>query len=125
LKERSMTLQILPSAHPRRSTGGLAAAAQVMLAPTRRGVRSAQETIAAIGGLIWAALVYRRAFGLAAARLNGDLFDAPVLWADISAKAWEHAWRSSEQAGNWRLPLGAGALIVALALSAAVVQILI
>src|SRR5450631_2467586 len=93
-----MTQQILSSAHPRRSAGGLAAGALVMLALARRGVWSARETVAAIGGLILAALAYRRAFALAAARINADLFDAPVLWADISAKAWEQAWRSSEQA---------------------------
>jgi hypothetical protein len=120
-----MTQQILLSPSSHRRIGGLTATALAILAATRRGGQFGWERIAAIGGLIWAACAYRRAFAHSAARINGDLFDAPVLWADISAKAWEHAWRSSEQAGNWRLPLGAGALIAPVALSAAVVQILI
>jgi hypothetical protein len=120
-----MTLQILPSARPRRSMGCLAAAAPVILAVSRRGARSARETFAAIGGLIWAASVYRRIFDRAAADIVGDPFDSPVLWADASAKAWEQAWRSAEQAGNWRVAVGAGALTVMLALCAAAVQILI
>lgn len=119
-----MTQQILLFPRSHRRVGGLAASAPVMLAASKRSARWAGETITAIGGLIWAAVVYRRAFARAAAGINGDLFDAPVLWADISVKAWEHACRSSEQAGHWRLPLGAGAVIVALAFSAAVVQIL-
>jgi hypothetical protein len=83
-----MTVQIFPTTRSHRS-GGLAAAAPVILAASRQGARSAQEAVATIGGLIWAALAYRRAFGLAAAHINGDLFDAPVVWADISAKAWD------------------------------------
>jgi hypothetical protein len=59
-----------------------------------------------------------------AAHIAGDPFDSPVLWAGISAKAWE-AWRSSEQAGNSRFAIEAGALTVTLALCAVVVRILI
>jgi hypothetical protein len=60
-----------------------------------------------------------------ATHIAGDPFDSSVLWADISAKAWDQAWRSSEQARDWRFAIGAGALTVTLALCAVVVQILI
>jgi hypothetical protein len=120
-----MTQQILPSTRSHCRVDGFTGAAPGILAAARQGAVSARDAIAALGGLIWAVLIYRRAFDLAAARVNDDLFDAPVAWADISAKAWERALRSSEEAGAWRLPLGAGALIVALALSAAIVQLLV
>jgi hypothetical protein len=51
--------------------------------------------------------------------------DAPVLRADISAKARDQARRSADEAGLWRLATGAGALTIALAFCAAVVQMLI
>jgi hypothetical protein len=101
------------------------AAAPIIPAATRGDARPAREAIAAFGGLIWAALAYRRAFKRVAAHVEGDLFDSPVLWVDISAKAWDLAWLSSEQAANWRLAPGAGALIAAPALCAALAQILI
>jgi hypothetical protein len=124
-KERSMIQQVLPSARSHRSVSGHVAATPVILAATTRGVRLTQRTIEAVGGLIWAALAYRRAFDRAAARVEGDLFDAPVLRADTSTKAWDQAWRASEQAGGARLLMGAGALAIVLALCTAVVRILI
>jgi hypothetical protein len=111
--------------HTRRSVGDLHAAAPIILAATKRGARSAQESVAATGGLIWAAFAYRRMFNRMATHIAGDPFDSPVLWADISAKVWDQTWRSSEQARDWRFAIGAGALTVTLALCAVVVQILI
>ena len=119
-----MTQQILSSARSHRS-GGLTAAAPVILAAAGRGARSTRETIAALGGLILAALAYRQAFNRMASHGAGDPFDAPVLWADNSAKAWDQAWRSSEQAGLWRLATGVGVLSIALAFCAAVARMLI
>jgi hypothetical protein len=101
------------------------AAKPIIPAAAKGGARSVRDAVLAIGGLIWAALAYRRAFKRAAAQVAGDLFDAPDQWADISARAWEQARLSSEGAGAWRLASGAGTLIAALAFCAALVQILI
>jgi hypothetical protein len=119
-----MASHTLPSPPNQRFFDGAAAEPNIPAA-AGRALRSSGEAIAALGGLIWAALAYRRAFKRVAAHAEGDLFDSPVLWADISAKAWDRACLSSEQAGNWRLATGAGALIAALAFCAALVQILI
>jgi hypothetical protein len=101
-----------------------AVATPIVPAAAPRALRSSWEAIAALGGLIWAAFAYRRAFKRAATHAEGDLFDSPVLWADISARAWDQARHSSDRAGPWRVAIGAGTLIGALAFCAALVQIL-
>ena len=98
-----MASHTLPSP-PNQRFFDAAAAEPNIPAAAGRALRSSGEAIAALGGLIWAALAYRRAFKRVAAHAEGDLFDSPVLWADISAKAWIGlAFHPSRQAiGVWR-----------------------
>jgi hypothetical protein len=66
--------------------------------------RAFRSAVAAVGKAAFTRVVYRAALRRLEARVEGNLFDEPILWAEIKSKAWAEAGEAAEQWKD-RLPL--------------------
>ena len=77
-------------------------------APTRRAAanvgRIFRNPTAAIGNAIVIIIAYRVAWKRLEAGFEGNLFDEPVLWAELKSVAWAEAGEAADQWKD-RLPL--------------------
>jgi len=63
------------------------------------GCRAFGRAVAVLGEAVILLVAYRAARKRLEARVGGDLFDEPVLWAELKSAAWAEA---GAVAGNWR-----------------------
>jgi hypothetical protein len=114
-----MTLSVSTPTNATRPTS-----ASNRLAPTRRVAanvgRIFRNPAAAIGKAIVIIVAYRVALKRLEAGVEGNLFDEPVLWAELKSVAWAEAGEAADQWTD-QLPLiGASASGVSLVLAISV-----
>jgi hypothetical protein len=66
--------------------------------------RAFRSAVAAVGRAVFIRVAYRAALRRLEAGVKGNLFDAPVLWAEIKSMAWAEVGEAAEQWKD-RLPL--------------------
>lgn len=61
--------------------------------------RAFRGAVAAVGKAIFVLLAYRAALRRLEAGVEGDLFDQPILWAEMKSMAWAEAREAAE---HWK-----------------------